>query len=60
MRGCYGVYETGFDGPHAFFSVFRPGTVALREIRKYQKSTELVSWDEKSKKEENAMGKKEI
>lgn len=25
-----------------FFSSFRPGTVALREIRRYQKSTELL------------------
>lgn len=29
---------------HGFFSLshFRPGTVALREIRRYQKSTELL------------------
>lgn len=29
----------GVKKPHRY----RPGTVALREIRKYQKSTELVS-----------------
>ncbi|KAL5730213.1 5-hydroxytryptamine receptor 2A [Ranunculus cassubicifolius] len=29
---------TGVKKPHRF----RPGTVALREIRKYQKSTELL------------------
>lgn len=23
---------------------YRPGTLALKEIRKYQRSTELVSW----------------
>lgn len=30
--------DTGIKKPHRF----RPGTVALREIRKYQKSTELL------------------
>ena len=37
------VYKTpkgGVRKPHRF----RPGTVALREIRKYQKSTDLLIW----------------
>ena len=32
------VHGSGIKKPHRF----RPGTVALREIRKYQKSTELL------------------
>ena len=35
--GCYQISKI-FAGPHRF----RPGTVALREIRKYQRSTELL------------------
>lgn len=33
-----GPQSAGFKKPHRF----RPGTVALREIRRYQKSTELL------------------
>ena len=33
-----GVPVTGMNKPHRF----RPGTVALREIRRYQKSTQLL------------------
>ena len=32
------IYNGGIKKPHRY----RPGTVALREIRKYQKSTELL------------------
>jgi len=37
-RYCYRVIKGGVKKPHRY----RPGTVALREIRKYQKSTELL------------------
>ena len=33
-----GFFSDNFKKPHRF----RPGTVALREIRRYQKSTELL------------------
>ena len=36
--GCTAPATGGVKKPHRF----RPGTVALREIRKYQKSTELL------------------
>ena len=35
---CYKAVTGGVKKPHRF----RPGTVALREIRRYQKSTELL------------------
>lgn len=34
----YGPHQGGVKKPHRY----RPGTVALREIRKYQKSTDLL------------------
>ena len=37
-RRAQGRPATGVKKPHRY----RPGTVALREIRKYQKSTELL------------------
>ncbi|XP_077053515.1 histone H3-like [Siphateles boraxobius] len=32
----------GVKKPHRYSQAYRPGTVALREIRRYQKSTELL------------------
>ena len=37
-QGCLRGVNSGIGKPHRF----RPGTVALREIRKFQKSTELL------------------
>ena len=36
---CWGGKEPWTDGKH---KRYRPGTVALREVRRYQKSTELL------------------
>lgn len=38
LRGYFQAAAGGVKKPHRF----RPGTVALREIRRYQKSTELL------------------
>ena len=41
LRCTYSLFQAATGGvkkPHRF----RPGTVALREIRRYQKSTELL------------------
>jgi histone H3 len=49
MTKCKTIYQAIGKGGNTLGGVkkphrYRPGTVALREIRKYQKSTELVSY----------------